>query len=181
VVPMALAFAGWSMTERPQLLVSSDGTLVGLMGQEGRALSVPKGGGFIAENWLQDDGDLAAQEVAAARAGFEGPATARRFEVAGWRAVALRGKGAAAAFAEACRSADLVILPSGVKPETNPAGGCVVIGREVLDATGALAVSIRPDHLDLQPSRFGARIWMTNRPALQQLRIEKPKASVAAN
>lgn len=181
VLPMALAFAGWSVTARPQVLVSSDGSLVGLMGREGRALSVPKGGGFIAENWLQDDGDLAVQEVAAARAGFEGPATARRFEVAGWRGVALRGKGAAEAFAAACRSADLVILPSAIKPVRAPAGGCVVIGREVLDATGALALTIWPDHLELRPSRFGARIWMSGRPTLQQLRIDKPNASIAAN
>jgi competence protein ComEC len=180
IAPALVALLGWGMVERPQVLIASDGGLVGLMGTEGRALSAARGGGFVAQNWLQDDGDMVAQEAAAARVGFEGPVAARRFEVAGWRGVVLRGKGAEAALAEACASADLVILPSSVKP-AKLSGSCVVIGREVLDATGALALTVLPDHLDLQPARYGARIWMSRRPVLAELRIEKPLASVAAN
>lgn len=180
VAPAVLAFAGWGMGERPQLLIASDGALVGLLAAEGRALSAPRGGGFMAQTWLQDDGDLAAQEVAATRVGFRGPTPVRRFEVSGWRGVALRGKGAEAALAQACASADLVILPASVKP-AKPKGRCVVIGREVLEATGALALQVSPDHLDLHPARYGARIWMSKTPVLQQLRLEKPQASIAAN
>lgn len=180
VLPLCVAFVGWGFSTRPQLLISSDGALVGLLGAEGRALSVPKGGGFVAQNWLDGDGDLAEQETAAARVGFDGPNTARRFEVAGWRGVALRGKAAGEAFADACASADLVILPAAVPPQ-DPEGGCIVIGRDVLDATGALAITVRNDALALQPSRYGARIWMSDRPVLQQLTLAKPKRLVAAD
>ena len=58
------------MAERPALLVSGDGSCLGLAGPEGRALSRAAGGGFAAENWLENDGDLVGQEPAAERAGL---------------------------------------------------------------------------------------------------------------
>lgn len=181
VAPAIMAFGGWAMVARPQVLIAADGGLVGLMGAQGRALSVPKGGGFIAQNWLEDDGDLADQATAAARQGFEGPMAARRFTVAGWRGIALRGKGAADALRKACSEADLVILPSAIPPPAAPPQGCVLIGRKMLDATGAMALTLHPDYLQITPSRFGARIWMSSKPVLRDLRIAKPRRSVAAN
>ena len=181
VLPLVLAFGGWSLAARPQLLIASDGGLVGLMGGQGRALSVAKGGGFVAQNWLQGDGDLADQQSAAARQGFDGPPSARRFQIAGWRGIALRGKTAAALMQSACAEADLVILPAAAPPPAAPPQGCVLIGRKMLDATGALALTLHPDYLQITPSRFGARIWMSPRPALRDLRIAKPQRSIAAN
>ncbi len=181
VLPLVLAFGGWSLAARPQLLIASDGGLVGLMGGQGRALSVAKGGGFVAQNWLQGDGDLADQQSAAARQGFDGPPSARRFQIAGWRGIALRGKTAAALMQSACAEADLVILPAAIPPPAAPPQGCVLIGRKMLDATGALALTLHPDYLQITPSRFGARIWMSPRPALRDLRIAKPQRSIAAN
>jgi competence protein ComEC len=181
VLPLVLAFGGWSLAVRPQLLVASDGGLVGLMGGQGRALSVAKGGGFVAQNWLQGDGDLADQQSAAARQGFDGPPSARRFQIAGWRGIALRGKAAEALMQSACAEADLVILPAAIPPPAALPQGCVLIGRKLLDATGALALTLHPDHLQITPSRFGARIWMSPRPALRDLRIAKPQRSIAAN
>ena len=181
VLPLVLAFGGWSLAARPQLLIASDGGLVGLMGGQGRALSVAKGGGFVAQNWLQGDGDLADQQSAAARQGFDGPPSARRFQIAGWRGIALRGKAAEALMQSACAEADLVILPAAIPPPAAPPQGCVLIGRKMLDATGALALTLHPDYLQITPSRFGARIWMSPRPALRDLRIAKPQRSIAAN
>lgn len=181
VLPLVLAFGGWSLAARPQLLIASDGGLVGLMGGQGRALSVAKGGGFVAQNWLQGDGDLADQQSAAARQGFDGPPSARRFQIAGWRGIALRGKTAEALMQSACAEADLVILPAAIPPPAAPPQGCVLIGRKMLDATGALALTLHPDYLQITPSRFGARIWMSPRPALRDLRIAKPQRSIAAN
>ena len=181
VLPLVLAFGGWSLAARPQLLIASDGGLVGLMGGQGRALSVAKGGGFVAQNWLQGDGDLADQQSAAARQGFDGPPSARRFQIAGWRGIALRGKTAEALMQSACAEADLVILPAATPPPAAPPQGCVLIGRKMLDATGALALTLHPDYLQITPSRFGARIWMSPRPALRDLRIAKPQRSIAAN
>lgn len=180
LAPAVVAVVGWGLGERPQVLIASDGDLVGLLARDGRALSAARGGGFVAQNWLQDDGDLAPQDMAALRAGFWGPTSARRFEVSGWRGVALRGKGADTALAEACATSDLVILPTTVKP-AKLEGACLVIGREILEATGALALKVSADHLELQPARYGARIWMSKTPVLQKLRLEKPQASIAAN
>jgi hypothetical protein len=63
----------WTVSTRPPVLISGDGVLVGLMGDEGRAMSAPKGARFVASSWLEDDGDLADQERAAARASSAPP------------------------------------------------------------------------------------------------------------
>ena len=68
--PLVLGLVLWGMTERPVGLISSDGALVGLMSPEGRALSAPKGAGFAAKSWLEDDGDLALPEDGGAAAGI---------------------------------------------------------------------------------------------------------------
>ncbi|MBM2577016.1 ComEC/Rec2 family competence protein [Jannaschia sp. Os4] len=63
----AAGLALWAQAERPPVLVSADGRLIGWMGPEGRALSKPKGAGFAAARWLEDDGDVADQPAAAMR------------------------------------------------------------------------------------------------------------------
>jgi len=172
VVPLILAMASWAMTARPALLISGDGALVGLIGPQGRALSAARGAGFTAENWLQDDGDLALQTEAYARPGFSGPKGARVFEVAGWRGVALSGKAASEALAEACAQADLVVMPTAAMPAASPLN-CIVIDRSILDQTGALAISVREGRLDLLPTRAVKRIWMSNAPILQDRSLAK--------
>ncbi|MGO4909688.1 ComEC/Rec2 family competence protein [Pseudorhodobacter sp. W20_MBD10_FR17] len=138
LAPLAFAFGMWGLTDRPPVLISDDGNLIGLATREGRALSAPKGAGFSAKQWLENDGEMVDQMTAAARKGFEGPAKARQFELAGWKIIQLKGKGAEVAVSEACTKADLVILsakPLGVYPI-----GCSVIDEQMLRATGALAL-----------------------------------------
>lgn len=156
LVPVSAAFVLWVMAERPLLLISGDGRLVGLAGEEGRVLSAPKGGGFAAENWLQNDGDLALQDAAAARPGFEGKRGERWFEVAGLKAVALSGKGAEAKLADACAEADLVILAA--RAETAPAG-CPLIDEAVLRETGPLAVWQDGAALRFEMTKGADRLW----------------------
>ncbi|HMS95004.1 MAG TPA: ComEC/Rec2 family competence protein, partial [Tabrizicola sp.] len=86
-LPLVAALALWSSQGRPDLLIAGDGKLLGLVGPEGRALSAASGGGFSAENWLLDDGDLTDQKAAALRAGFTGPEGERWFVLGGERAV----------------------------------------------------------------------------------------------
>ncbi|MDC0737446.1 ComEC/Rec2 family competence protein [Cognatishimia sp. SS12] len=64
---LLMALVVWANSPRPDLLIAENGRLVGLMTPEGRALSRSRGQGFIAAAWLQNDGDAAHQEVAAAR------------------------------------------------------------------------------------------------------------------
>ncbi len=63
----AAALLLWTSVERPVLLISDDGRLAGLLGPEGRWLNRESGASFVAENWLENDGDLTAQDAAAAR------------------------------------------------------------------------------------------------------------------
>jgi competence protein ComEC len=155
-IPVLVAFLLWITAERPALLVSGDGRLLGLAGPEGRALSAPKGGGFAAENWLQNDGDLTEQGLAAERPGFQGPKGERWFDLSGLRAVALSGKGAEGKLAEVCASADLVILAA--KAETVPKG-CPLIDQTALLATGPLAIWNEKDALRIERTKSEQRLW----------------------
>lgn len=137
-VAIVFAFVLWGMAERPIVLISGDGKLVGIETSEGRALSSPKGSGFTARQWLENDGDMANQEVAAARVGFDGPTELRQFVLGGWRIAQIKGNGAHAQLAEACKFADLVVV--GAKLEAKPPAGCMVIDEVTLRTTGALAL-----------------------------------------
>ncbi|WP_247744849.1 ComEC/Rec2 family competence protein [Shimia sp. R11_0] len=65
-VPLMLAAAlVWVLTPRPDVLISDTAGLVGVLTDKGRALSKPSGQGFVARNWLENDGVLLAQEGAA--------------------------------------------------------------------------------------------------------------------
>lgn len=105
-----LAFWLWAGAERPALLIAPDGALVGVMGPEGRALSKPRGAGFVAANWLEKDGDLAPQADAALRPGMVREKGAARFALAEWQGVHLSGKGAVDRLAGECQPGRLVIL-----------------------------------------------------------------------
>jgi competence protein ComEC len=133
---MAAAMALWMGTTRPDLLVAGSGGLVGVMTEEGRALSKPRGDGFTADSWLENDGDRVAQEEAHARAGFAGEPGALSFPLGAGTAVHLSGRGAAARVAEACAAADLVILAA----KAEAPAGCRLIDGTSLARTGTLAL-----------------------------------------
>ncbi len=181
---MALALAGWSQAERPALLVSEPGTLIGLMTPQGRVLSKPTGEGFAASVWLEHDGDLADQARAHARAGLGGREGALRFDLAGREIVHITGRGARARLDDHCAPGALVILgneldaaaaaPAPPRTGTIPlvaltrlhrAAGtravCAVIDRSVLAQTGVLAIHVRGGDLVAEPTRRpqGGRPW----------------------
>jgi len=155
-LPVAVALLLWVLHQRPPVLVSPDAVLVGLMGPEGRALSAPTGARFVASSWLENDGDLASQEGAAARAGFAGPRGERRFAIGPVRAVQLKGKGAPARLAAACATADLVILAAEAPA---PPRGCTVIDTALLAETGTLAIWPEGASLRFVPTDAARRIW----------------------
>ena len=179
-VPVVLALLIWTQADRPALLISADGALAGLMGAEGRALSKPNGGSFAAESWLENDGDLALQPDAATRPGFTGPATARIFALAGFQGVALSGKGALAAVPAACEKYDLVILPASFAPPEPRPGPCLLIDRNVLDQTGAIAVTVQGNGLRLTPARAAPRIWRGPKSVFAAQDIALPTLAIAA-
>ena len=178
-VAVAMALGLWMLGDRPAALISSDGALVGLMGPEGRALSAPKGAGFSARAWLEDDGDLTLPEDAARRPGFSGPKGARAFQIAGLRGEVLAGKGALDDVPAACGRADFVVVPasSGVAA---PVPGCMILDRTMLDRSGAWALHVVPGGLRLVPVRRVARIWMGERPVMPEVFLPAPDLRISS-
>ncbi|MBL9047755.1 MAG: ComEC/Rec2 family competence protein [Tabrizicola sp.] len=160
LLPVVASLTLWTSQGRPDLLISGDGKLLGLMGPEGRALSAGSGGGFSAENWLLDDGDLMEQPAAADRVGFTGNKGERWFTLAGEKAVALSGKTGEAALPDACAKGALVILAA--KAEVAPAD-CRLIDQAILRETGAMAFWVSEDGVHIETVAKARRLW--SRPA----------------
>ncbi|MEM0946568.1 MAG: ComEC/Rec2 family competence protein [Pseudomonadota bacterium] len=154
------ALSLWALTERPDVLVTGDGGLIGVMTSDGRALSKSRGGGFSARSWLENDGDAADQIVAAGRPGFDGVPGNLVTSVDGVRIAHVSGRGAEASAIAACANADLVIAALdraalGSDPD------CSAIDREFLRAMGPLALYVDDDRIRFVTVRqtTGTRRW----------------------
>jgi competence protein ComEC len=178
LVPVVLAFGLWTQAERPLLLISGDGKLLGLASPGGRALSAPRGGGFAAESWLENDGDLAGQTLAAARDGFTGPRGERWFQIGDLRGVLLSGKGAAAALGPACAAKSLVILAEVADPVPE---SCRLIDAKTLRATGPLAIWVEDGGLRIVVTKKAERLWSSPRRAydLPDLSLDAETVAIA--
>lgn len=152
LVPVLASFVLWFQADRPLGLIAENGALVGLMTSEGRALSKPKGAGFVARNWLENDGAPADQAVAAAR----WPAGGGQLP-GGMSLVHLSGKKAVAAFS-GC-AADEVVVASLDTPLKET--GCTVFDPAYLQSTGAVAIHETRDGLKFISVRdlTGSRLW----------------------
>ena len=53
---MCLALGMWATTQHPEILIADQGRLIGVLSDEGRALSKEKGQGFVADVWMENDG-----------------------------------------------------------------------------------------------------------------------------
>ncbi|WP_415920792.1 ComEC/Rec2 family competence protein [Tateyamaria sp. SN6-1] len=139
------ALAMWQVDTRPDVLVSDTGGLVGVRTDDGRALSRGKGSGFVARNWLENDGDNADQETAFAR--WDAPEIAVQH---------VHGKRAIGAFA-GCAPGALVVANGDLEA---PAA-CLVLDSEVLRATGAVAVHFEDGKARIVTARdiAGDRLW----------------------
>jgi competence protein ComEC len=166
LLPMTAALGLWIGAERPLVLVSSSGGLVGVIDGEARALSKPRGDGFSARSWLENDGDPAEQVAAAERSGFGGAPGAREFRVGALSAVHLTGRGARDRVSSACKTADIVVI----SVEAEAQGGCLLYDRSSLSQTGALAIWPDGDQVRIVAvaDRSGVRRW--NASARRQIR-----------
>lgn len=150
VLPVLASVYFWAQTERPAILIADTGSLVGVMTANGRAMSKPKGAGFVARNWLENDGDGATQAEAAAR--WDGPIDL----AAGGLLHQVSGKRATADF-DTCAKADLVVM-NVTQPHDLP---CRVIDLDRLRETGALALYPDKTGLRIVSARdiTGVRLW----------------------
>ena len=153
-----LALGGWTQAERPAILIAETGGLIGVMTDQGRALSRPRGDGFVARNWLEADGDDADQVEAAARM-----VGADRLTIAGETFVQLAGVRAPEALAGVC-AAGVTVVANTALPRPAP-GPCRLLDPGALAATGALAGHVTPAGLIwvAAQDRAGDRPWTRRR------------------
>jgi len=147
--PVALAVLLWSGADRPPILVAEGGTLVGVMTDQGRALSRPKGSGFVARVWLENDGH-----------GLSQPAAADLWAAARGQVRHIHGKRNAATF-DGCDAGELVIASADL-PDHPTAARCTVIDAPMLGPLGSLAVTRGVDDtwiIEKARDRSGARLW----------------------
>jgi competence protein ComEC len=152
VIPMGLAALLWVGAERPVMLISDSGSLVGVMTDQGRALNKPRGGGFVAQNWLENDGDATEQEAAFAR--WPGALPDQL-------AIKLIQGKAAARLPLRCDGAKLLVMtadPEGTAPADL---ACDIISPATLRATGSLAFYDSEKGLRIIGARAitGVRLW----------------------
>ena len=158
VAVMLVGFFLWAQTERPVLLVSSSGKLVGLLAEQGRVLNKKRGDGFSARSWLENDGEGGIDQAeASGRNGFTGGKTLRSFVVAGQSFVHLTGKGANARLAEECLAGRWVLTSARFDGEAI----CQMIDGARLKQTGALAFYSTANglHMVTAKDRAGDRLW----------------------
>jgi competence protein ComEC len=139
------AFWLWHGAQRPAILIAAEGTLVGVMTPAGRALSKPKGAGFTAKIWLENDGDGAAQNHAATR----------------WQAgpvLHLSGKRAVAGVA-GCQKGQIVV--ASVEAAALAGAGCTLFDPTRLKHTGAVALYPTDQGWQMVTARqkAGERLW----------------------
>ena len=157
-VPVMLVALGlWTQAERPYMLIAQSGGMIGVMTQDGRALTKPKGEAFASGIWLENDGDRADQPTAFARASFRQEGRLRWIPVGDGIVLHATGKVASAAAIEACRSADLIVVNVTMEgPER-----CAIYDAKRLLKTGSLAVTATENGLSVTTAREvgGLRLW----------------------
>ena len=154
LLPLALALGVWVQSERPALLISESGGLVGVMTEKGRALSRDVGEGFVAKLWLENDGQPADQAAAAAL-WPDAAGRLRRALVEGVEVLHVSGRRAAGSIS-GCGGAGILVanvpIPEGLR--------CEVFDVERLRTTGAVAFRRGADGLKMHPSRgHPPRLW----------------------
>jgi competence protein ComEC len=154
---MGVSFVLWAGAERPAALISQTGGLVGVMTETGRALSKPKGDGFSADSWLENDGDPVVQAEASKRMTFESRGRIRWFDLGAARVLHATGKVAAAEAMELCDTADVLVVNVILEPQA----GCDLFDLKRLRKEGALALSEGETGLRIVTARdvTGSRLW----------------------
>ena len=163
LVPICLALFAWVTDERPDVLISDTGVLVGVLKNQGRVLSKDKGSGFVASVWLENDGDARFQKVAA----FGWPKD-RMIQLGMGQVHAAAGKRGLRAFT-GCNAADIVVFSEKFEGAVN----CTVFDQTRLRETGSVAVKLLDDGtLDIKTARqmAGRRVW--NDKALRKQRFD---------
>ncbi len=148
VIGIFAAGMSWYQTQRPDILIADRGALVGVMTSEGRAISKPKGAGFVARIWLENDGEKTNQSGAHVRWKNQRPP----FIFHHW------SKRLAPKIVH-CKSNEIHI---SIVPQ-NIIGNCVIYNQEDLEETGSLAIwrdaSGKIEKTNVTLDKRKTRIW----------------------
>jgi competence protein ComEC len=141
LVPVAAGLILWASVERPDVLIAEDGRLFGVRTPEGRVVNSERGNSFAASVWLGNDGDIAPQAVAYARAAMERRRGYAAMDLPGQagRLVYLGSKTPPPDAGDICAGARILLAPDWWE---TPPGGCHFIGAETLRREGALAIRL---------------------------------------
>lgn len=152
ILPITFGFLLWATAERPSLLVSADGGLVGRMTAEGRALNKKSGAGFSASSWLENDGDIPNQMVAAAR-------DLPSLNMSGVSIAHVSGRGWLEAAQKACQTHSIVIVNK--KWDDKPINDCIMFDLSYLMQSGALSFRPLISGIDITTAFgiSGVRLW----------------------
>lgn len=154
---MVLGAVFWAQTTRPTVLVSDDGVLFGVLTPAGRALNKERGAGFVAQSWLENDGDAAQQAEAFARAGLQVEQGRGTYISADLRLLQLSGKHAEARLAAGCAEYDIVVTTI----KADPIADCLLFDLTKLRQTGSLAITQQTGGVEIISAREqeGHRLW----------------------
>ncbi|WP_170557120.1 ComEC/Rec2 family competence protein [Ruegeria atlantica] len=154
MAPIAAALMLWGQGDRPDILVADNGGLVGVMTEQGRALSKKKGSGFVATVWLENDGDGTDQQKAASR-WPNNTNGIQRYDWLGKEVLHITGKRAAQGISD-CNANQIVV--SAVTLQLP--GGCEVFDPKRLLSTGSLSLS--DGKITTTKEAMGDRLWSPN-------------------
>ncbi|GFE66852.1 ComEC/Rec2 family competence protein [Litoreibacter roseus] len=152
---IAAGFVVWGQAQRPDILVAESGRLIGILTTDGRALNKPKGDGFTAKNWLENDGDPVTQEEAAARGLSE--ANLVRFSDRDVSVVLDAAKDISPEkMRDYCTDMDVIVVA-----RFEGSASCDIFTEESLRHSGSLAVHIRDTGFRVETTRHrrGVRYW----------------------
>ena len=152
----------WGQGNRPDVLVTGNGRLVGVMIDGKRALNRKRGNGFAARSWLENDGLLFDQEKNAAL--FDAPNDDRFVQTVGDdRIFYLWGKKLdPLELDDLCREYDVLIAPQW---DERVEGKCAFWGKRRLLYDGSLSFEAGKEGLQIKTARDegGERFWNSYR------------------
>lgn len=156
LVPILIGLQIWTVADRPDILISDDGRLVGVLRTGDRVLNLARGHGFAAETWLENDGDAATQELAATRPGMDRSRQIMQAEIAGYGDLVWLN--APDTSSEHCLANVILVAP---KWETPPDGPCIFIGKQRVEENGSSAIWIENGQARIQGAHqlSGQRPW----------------------
>ncbi len=156
LIGIVLAFAMWASLDRPAVLITENGRMVGVLQGERRALNRDRGNGFASESWLENDGQVFDQEKLA------GLFTRDRDEFAlgpkGQQVFYLWDKHVhVEKLNQLCEDHVALIAP---KTKLFPNGDCAFWNERSFRRTGSIAIWFE-EKLKIKTARqqIGARLW----------------------